>query len=176
MNRMRNNNDLTMGDKLVIPNAHSPEQIISLFPTNKWEYIIIHHSATPEGNSLAFHKSHLKRGWDRGVGYHFVINNGHSDKPDGFIEVTPRWLKQQDGAHCRASDMNINGVGICLVGNFNEEKVSDKQIASLIYLVHTLKDYYHIPNWNILGHGQVRESSTECPGAKFPWDNLRKAL
>ena len=39
------------------------------------------------------------RGWES-AGYHFVIGNG-TGSPDGSIEVGPRWLAQEAGAHCR---------------------------------------------------------------------------
>ena len=175
-NHLKSKQPLRMGQKLVIPQAASIKPIISLYPSRKWKYIIIHHSATEIGNSLAFHKIHLGKGWDKGVGYHFIIDNGRSGKQDGQIEVAPRWLKQQDGAHCKASDMNYKGIGICLVGNFSVERVSKKQMQSLVYLVNTLKEYYRIPEKNILRHGHVRGAATECPGSKFPWAEFKRKL
>ena len=43
-------------------------------------------------------------------------------------------------------------------------------------VVNKLKDYYNIPNSNILGHGQVKGACTECPGTKFPWGEFRNRL
>lgn len=74
-----------------------------------------------------------------------------------------------DGAHCKAGNMNSRGIGICLVGNFNIDNVSPKQMDSLVYLVNTLSRNYGIPAVNILGHGQVTGARTDCPGKKFPW-------
>jgi len=175
-NRLNNATDIKYGQKLRIPDASPVEPVISLFSNNKWKYIIIHHSATESGSSLQFHEHHLRKGWEHGVGYHFVIDNGASNKQDGQIETTPRWLKQQDGAHCKADDMNTKAVGICLVGNFNYEQVSAAQMKSLILLVNTLKRYYHIPRSHILGHRDVRGSHTECPGKNFPWKTLLRKL
>ena len=45
--------------------AKNPQQIISLFPSKKWRYIIIHHSATSHGSSLQFHEFHQQKGWER---------------------------------------------------------------------------------------------------------------
>lgn len=176
VNRLTDRTELKMGQKLIIPHASTPHQVISLYPSTKWKYIIIHHSATEEGSSLSFNKSHLARGWEGGVGYHFVINNGHGDKADGFVEVTPRWLKQMDGAHCHASHMNEKGIGICLVGNFNRDKVSKKQMDALVDLVNTLRKYYKIPLGRIMGHGEVPESKTECPGNNFPWTEFKRKI
>lgn len=175
-NNINNKTQVKMGQKLNIPRARSPQQPITFTPSNKWQYIIIHHTATKEGSSLVFHKAHLKKGWKRGVGYHFIINNGEGDKQDGFIEVTPRWLKQQNGAHCRASNMNSKGIGISLVGNFNKEKASQAQLNSLVALVNKIQKYYKIPIKNILGHKHVTGSKTECPGQDFPWMEFIKKL
>lgn len=171
-NGIRYAEEIKMGQRLLIPNAAPIKPIIPLYPSRKWKYIVIHHSATDEGNALYFNKAHLKRGFWRGVGYHFVIDNGTMGKMDGQIEVTPRWIKQQDGAHCRASRMNYEGIGVCLVGNFSIERVSEKQMDSLVYLVDLLRRYYNIPIRNILGHGEVPDAATECPGRRFPWDEF----
>ena len=167
---------LKMGQRLRISNAAEIKPIIALYPSHKWKYIIIHHSATDEGSSLAFHRSHLAKGWDKGVGYHFVIDNRSGGKKDGEIEATPRWIKQLDGAHCKAADMNGKAIGICLVGNFVIESVSTRQMSSLTYLVKTLQKYYHIPSKNILAHGHVAGSSTHCPGKRFPWARFKSRL
>jgi len=175
INRIRNDEDLQMGQTLSIPYAKDPQQILSLFPSNKWKYIIIHHSATDEGSSLQFHRYHQNKGW-KSIGYHFVIDNGKSNKPDGFIEITPRWLSQENGAHCKASQMNSKAIGICLVGNFNNNELTDEQMDSLVYLVDKLRKYYKIPAKRVLKHREVQGSNTDCPGKIFPWDWFKKKL
>lgn len=174
-NRLKNKEELEKGQRLLVPNAAPIIPVIYLYPSRKWKYIIIHHSATDEGDSLSFDKAHLRRGWD-GVGYHFVINNGSKGKGDGQIEVSPRWLNQKLGSHCRASSMNTKAIGICLVGNFNEEKPTAKQMDSLIYLVNRLRKHYKISFSRILGHGQVPGAKTDCPGKKFPWEEFRRLI
>ena len=175
MNRLADNKQVEMGQRLKIPNACPVKPVISLYPSKKWKYIIIHHSATDVGGALQFHKGHTKRGW-KGLGYNFVIDNGTSGKKDGQIETSLRWLKQQDGAHCKASGMNRKAIGICLVGNFSKEQVSQKQLDSLVYLINQLRKYYKIPLKNIMGHGFVPGARTECPGKKFPWKTLWSRL
>ncbi len=174
-NSLRDADVLEKGQKLVIPNAAPIMAVIPMWPSRKWDYIIIHHSATDVGNALNFDKAHIKRRW-KGLGYHFVIDNGTAGKKDGQIEVSPRWLHQENGAHCKANEMNYNGIGVCLVGNFSEDRVTPRQMESLVFLVNKLKDYYNIPNSNILGHGQVKGACTECPGTKFPWGEFRNRL
>lgn len=176
-NNLANITQLEKGQKLIVPNAAPIRSVIPLYPSNMWKYIIVHHSATDVGKALTFDHVHLhKRLWRSGLGYHFVIDNGTSDTTGGHIEVSPRWLHQEYGAHCKAGEMNYKGIGICLVGNFNEEDVLPAQIESLVYLVNTLKRYYSIPNSNILGHGQVKGAATDCPGRNFPWVEFHSRL
>lgn len=177
---MRANNltkpeELEMGQRLFIPQAAPIRPVIALYRSNKWKYIIIHHSATDDGNALDFNELHKRKGWE-GIGYDFVIDNGTNGKLNGQIEVSPRWIKQEDGAHCKASDMNSKGIGICLVGNFSKENLSEKQIDSLVYLVNILRKYYKIPQNHIMGHGQVPGAKTECPGKYFPWKQFYNKL
>ena len=174
-NSLKNKEELEKGQRLLVPNAAPIVPVISLYPSRKWKYIIIHHSATDEGSSLYFDKYHYSKGWE-GLGYHFVITNGTKGKQDGQIEVSPRWLKQEDGSHCKASGMNNKAIGICLVGNFNTEEVSKKQLDALVYLVGLLRKHYKIPLTRILGHSQVHGAKTDCPGKKFPWRELKSRL
>jgi len=175
-NKLKDADVLEKGQRLLIPSAAPLRAVIPLYPSKKWKYIIIHHSATEVGKALSFDYVHTtQRRW-KGLGYHFVIDNGTSGKEDGQIEVSPRWLHQNDGAHCKAGGMNCKGIGICLVGNFSEGRVSDRQLDSLVYLVSVLKDYYHIADFRILGHSDVKGAKTECPGTHFPWKKFRNRL
>ena len=167
--------DMDIGLSLYIPKAVSRKNVITLYPSKKWKYIIIHHSATDEGNSKLFDEVHKRKGW-AGVGYHFVVDNGTYGKDNGQIETTPRWTKQQRGAHCSASKMNYRGIGICLVGNFSKDKVSKDQLNSLVFMVQQLQKFYNIPDSRIMGHGQVPGASTECPGKYFPWYRFKSML
>lgn len=166
---------LKKGQRLLVPKAAPIVPVISLYSSKKWEYIIIHHSATDEGSSLSFDKYHQGKGWE-GIGYHFVIDNGTKEKQDGQIEVSPRWIKQENGSHCRAGNMNERAIGICLVGNFNQERVSSKQLDALVYLANILRKYYKIPLKKIIGHNQVQGARTECPGRNFPWARFKNRL
>ena len=175
-NSLRDRNKLEKGQKLLIPDAAPLRVVIPMPKSRKWKYIIVHHSATDVGNALRFDYVHSNNRRWKGLGYHFVIDNGTYGKKDGQIEISPRWLHKENGAHCKAGGMNYKGIGICLVGNFSEDKVSDGQMKSLIFLVKELKKHYRIPNSKILGHGQVKGASTECPGKKFPWRDFWRNL
>lgn len=135
-----------------------------------WKYIVIHHSASESGNATEFDKYHReKRGWENGLGYHFVIGNGHGSG-DGQIEIGNRWINQIDGAHAGVQEYNHFGIGICLVGNFNDTNPTTNQMASLTTLVEYLQERCRVSSQNIIMHRHFRE--TECPGRKFPYYKL----
>jgi hypothetical protein len=144
------------------PTLSGPAAWLPKVPPRDWQYIVIHHSATPTGSMAFFDKEHKAKGWD-GVGYHFVIGNG-TETGDGQVEVTPRWPLQKWGAHAKTLDNRFNehGIGICLVGNFDIEHPSANQMKSLSRLVGFLMQTYHIPAQNVVGHRDTKP--TDCPG------------
>ncbi len=139
-----------------------PQEWIPRAQLRPWKWIVIHHSATATGGAAAFDKMHKAKGWD-GLGYDFVIGNG-TDTGNGQIEVGFRWTQQLDGAHAKTPDNDFNklGIGICLVGNFDETNPSPQQMASLAKLVGYLEKTYRITPDRILGHGDTK--ITACPG------------
>jgi len=60
-NRLKSSKEIEMGQRLTVPNAAPLRSVITLYPSKKWKYIIIHHSATDEGNALSFHGYHHRR-------------------------------------------------------------------------------------------------------------------
>lgn len=140
---------------------------------NGWEKIVIHHSATNEGNAYNFDEYHRKtKKWKHGLAYHFVIGNGTHSK-DGEIEIGNRWKKQIHGAHTIKMDINRISIGICLVGNFEEDKKPTyNQFESLVGLVNYLSKRYKISDSNIIQHNQVTKGHTVCPGKNFPYQEL----
>lgn len=175
-NGMKPGEALRIGQKLTIPNAKGMRNIIPLYPSSKWKYIIVHHTATDIGKALQVNRSHEDRGFWHGLGYHFLIDNGTLGKGDGQIEVSPRWIKQQDGAHCKAGGMNQKAIGVALVGNFDVDQPTRNQLDSLAYLLNTLSRRYRIPGGNIMGHRDVPGAATDCPGKRFPWPTVRRCL
>ena len=176
-NRIANPRKLSRGKRMFIP-AKS-----GILPTatykarqKRWKYIIIHHSATDVGAAKSFDRGHRRRGFRWGLGYHFVIDNGTQGTKDGDIEISRRWFYQMDGAHCQAGGMNRRAIGICLVGNFNKESPSEKQLGSLVALIDILRQQYRIPLSNIKGHRDVPGAATECPGKNFPWYRVKREL
>lgn len=145
----------------------------------QWSAIIIHHSATDTGNAAIFDKWHKEHnGWE-GIGYDFVIGNG-TESGDGQVEVTFRWQRQIPGAHCGGTPgnwANEDGIGICLVGDFNITTPTRRQMESLMKLTRFLQERYGIPNSRIYGHGATPGARiTDCPGNRFSMTSFKSML
>jgi N-acetyl-anhydromuramyl-L-alanine amidase AmpD len=145
-------------------------------PKREWRYIVLHHSGTSRGSAQSFDMFHRQRNGWRSLGYHFVIGNG-SDQGDGVIAVGPRWYSQEAGAHANCPEYNEYGIGICLVGNFDEYPPTPAQLEAARALIRRLCHDYNIPAANVVGHNQVRRGgSTACPGKLFPLAELLQGL
>ena len=143
--------------------------------TREWRHIVVHHSASAVGNAAIFDKAHRDRGWD-GLGYHFVIGNG-SASGDGEVEVGFRWSRQMQGAHAGNIEYNQHGIGICLVGDFeNGGTPTPNQMASLRRLVRYLQVKTGVPSSEVIGHGNVPGKSTQCPGRALDIGSFRASL
>jgi N-acetyl-anhydromuramyl-L-alanine amidase AmpD len=120
---------------------------------------------------------HRDKGWD-GVGYDFVIGNG-TDSRDGQVEVTFRWRQQLVGAHTKTPNNwgNEDTIGICLVGDFTQDRPSWKQLDSLKKLIRFLQQRYRIPTSRVYGHGSTPGARvTDCPGKNFPMWSFKSQL
>jgi hypothetical protein len=161
------------------PGLNVPTEWLPPIRANNWRWIVIHHSATPNGGASAFDRMHKDKHWDE-LGYHFVIGNG-TDTRDGQVEVGPRWRKQKWGAHAKTPDNRYNdyGIGICLVGNFQVTRPTWKQVDAVAKLVAHLQQTYNIPSDRVIGHQMVRHfdrggTSTDCPGRNLNVAQIRQ--
>jgi len=143
---------------------------------NDWKYIVLHHSGTAAGSVEAIHREHRSRrdasgnNW-LGIGYHFVIGNGNG-MTDGSVVGTFRWKDQIHGAHSGHAVFNARGIGICLIGNFEERAPTAKQMAAVRKLVGMLAGRFSISGDRVVGHSSIR--ATSCPGKLFPLKELRE--
>ena len=144
----------------------------------RWRYIVVHNSGTRQGNAKAFDFYHSKvRKMSNGLAYHFVIGNGTSSG-DGQIEVGNRWKKQINGGHVHSDYLNNIALGICLVGDFNQEKPTAKQLESLDELIRYLRQRTGKIDgkWaSVKAHKDINPPKwpTDCPGSDFPYAWLR---
>ena len=115
----------------------------------KTNFIIVHHSASPDVSAATIHDWHLRRGW-AGIGYHFVVRSDGSIERGRPVDMI--------GAH--ASGYNSRSIGICLVGDFTIYKPTPQQIQAARELIAVLKKSY--PDVVVIGHKAV--AATACPG------------
>jgi len=96
------------------------------------------------------------------------------------VEVTYRWREQKTGAHCGGTAenwANKEGIGICLVGNFDVTVPTRRQMQSLVKLVRFLQSRYGIRKSRIYGHGSTPGAHiTNCPGRNFSLARLKSML
>lgn len=120
--------------------------------------IIIHHTASGWDTTITnINEWHKARDFTLSslnyyIGYHYVID------ASGNLIQTRR--DTEIGCHTIPNDGKI---GICLVGNFQNQQPRPIQLSTLLPLVEKLKKTYNITE--VKGHRDCNK--TECPG-----DNL----
>lgn len=144
----------------------------------KKTHLIVHHSATSDGETFswgAIRNFHIKdRGW-RDVGYHI----GTEKIGDSYWDVLGRNFDDH-GAHCPDGAMNVHGIGWCIVGNFDVVAPSPDLLAHCVKTAAHLCRLFKIPPDNILGHreaqGRWGHVTKTCPGTRFNMPNFRMAV
>ena len=126
------------------------------------EYIIVHHSATAKDLTkfATIKRAHIGFGWDD-IGYHKWIA-GALDGEGVLILGRP---DNKIGAHTNTNKMNYRSIGVVLCGSFhNSETPSQLQLDTLQTALDDLRMERGIPREKVVGHGEVPESATDCPG------------
>ena len=169
-------------------------------------HIVIHHSATKDGNTFdwgairQYHTSYridgrsvVKDEFERrkvikdgkhfevpwiDIGYHWGI-----ESVNGHLEIIRGRNTDYDGAHCKQLDMNHKGIGICLIGNFDGEIPSISLVEKTRDMVQWLMGVYNIPWTQVVGHREVQakcgmpeNERKSCPGKLFNMDAFRSTL
>ena len=121
-------------------------------------YIVLHHAAAKTCTARQVDSWHKGNGWS-GIGYHFFI------RKDGTIyRGRPEWAV---GAH--ASGRNSNTIGVCVEGNYEEEKTMPQaQKEAVKEVLRYLKGKY--PKAELKGHRDV--GATGCPGKYYPMSEM----
>lgn len=174
---------IRIGQKLVIPSRaasnYDPLHTVRAetarirLKRSNWKSIIVHHSAIKNGNAVSYGKEHLRRGMKNGLAYHFVIGNG-IDSGDGQIETGNRWTKQLQGGHVKNFKLNQTAIGICLVGNFEVERPTRKQMESFTLLADWLQSSVLRRKVRFAGHREIKGEQTVCPGKNFPLASMHR--
>lgn len=135
----------------------------------KIDKIIVHCSATPEGQNI---KTETIRDWHvngnnwKDIGYHYVIEldgSVHKGRDESVV-----------GAHC--SGYNKSSIGICYVGGIDKDGKTPKdtrteaQKQSLLKLLKSLKAKY--PNATIHGHREFAAKACPSFDAKYEYRDI----
>lgn len=141
-------------------------------PAQPWKSIVIHDSGSLTGDARQLDRLHEQVGRG-GLGYHFVINNARGE---GDIEAGFRWQHQFAGAYVEGENaawFNRNAVGICLIGDAEQQRFTRTQLRELVWLVQELQREHQIPREAVF----VDVGSFDNPGsAHFPEAWFRQQL
>lgn len=134
--------------------------------------IVVHHSYSPtseqfnESTVKAIHHYHTKtKGWID-IGYHFLVSpNGgkiYEGRPADAI-----------GAHCGGNPPkgverkfgNAGSIGICLIGNYDNEQPTRQALYTLSILIFSLCERFGINHDAVFGHCEAWSRAPKtCPG------------
>lgn len=133
--------------------------------------IVIHYTGMIDGPSAVERLSNAASG----VSSHYVVEE------DGRIF---RLVSEDKRAwHAGRSywrgvvDCNSASVGIEIVNpgvEYGYRAFPDPQIASVIRLVHGIKDRHSITRGNVVGHSDIAPMRKQDPGELFPWGRLAR--
>lgn len=140
--------------------------------------IIVHHSLTKDGSTVswqAIRKYHTETlGWND-IGYH-----GGLELIGDRYEILLGRMPTEPGAHCKEQGMNYRSLGVCVVGNFDNQPEVDMLISMgglnlLVRYVRALCDVHHIAPSEVRRHHDFAPYKS-CPGTLFPWNQLVAAI
>lgn len=162
--------------------------------TRDIKYLIVHHSVSAWGDGQEIRGWHMNtkpwgNGW-KAPGYHVVICNGF---PTYNAYSTGKIIKSADGRVDRiwpegktsngCKYANANALHVCMIGNFDVDHPTAKQLEKLIDLLAFWCDRYSLnPLKAIFGHGEMQRFigkegySKTCPGKKVSMKSVRTAV
>lgn len=129
----------------------------SLSYRKKTTEIIWHHADSANCTVEDINRWHLNNGWTM-IGYNLIVYKDgtvHQGRPINAV-----------GAH--ASGHNSISIGVCCVGNFENETMGNAQLKACKEVQSYLKALY--PNAVTKRHKDV--NSTSCPGRNFPFTEI----
>jgi hypothetical protein len=153
----------------------SPQSFDELFEStsvpiegHKWNYIYIHHSASPSGNATTL------AGNDSMLADHFVIGNGDGCA-DGEIQIGLRWKQQLPPGRTPGMEHIDSGcISICLVGDFNQTRPTPTQQRQLVQLVTALQNRLHVSSDRV--SFTTKTDTAAGIGSFFPANDFRKQI
>jgi len=134
-------------------------------------HIIVHHSLTKDSESVSwgaikrYHTEEL--GW-KDIGYHFGIEQVGND-----VQIFTGRMMNEPGAHCKEKGMNRISLGICFVGDYDQNEPPKEMWNTGIRLVRSLVEIFEIQKGNIHGHYEFAPYKS-CPGVRFDMDKFKE--
>ena len=136
--------------------------------------IVLHHAEANNCTVYDINRWHKNNGW-AGIGYHYYV------RKDGSI-WTGRKI-DQIGAHAGSNSSkptykyenwaNKECIGICAEGRYTTETMPEIQKAAIVWLCkYCIEKYPTITR--IYKHKEI--SSTDCPGIRYPFDEIVNAV
>jgi N-acetyl-anhydromuramyl-L-alanine amidase AmpD len=148
-------------------------------PLRRWQWIVVHHTATEFATLPGIDRYHRTRFGDPlGAEYHFIVNNGKKDgarRPLASVEAA-RWRHQEPAWHLFRPENAPESLAICLVGNFETRPLPPEMLRALTDLTRALMKLCEIPREQVSTHRVVDEKLTQCPGKLFPRERFLAEL
>ena len=115
--------------------------------------IVIHHSGNTDTveDIRNLHVNINK--WDD-IGYHFMIDR------DGNLFIG----REIDKIGAHVYGFNESSIGVCLLGNFDFEKIEEKQLDMLRWLLNNLMNEFNLNKESIKFHRDFPDVTKSCPG------------
>lgn len=151
-----------------------------------WEFIVLHHSLTEDSGTVswgAIRKHHMDPAGPykmREIGYHWGL-----ERIGDYYEILVGRTLAEAGAHCKEAQMNRRGIGVCMVGNFDEAPPPDAQLVAVARLVSWLMEEFGVPRERVIGHRDAglmagfdwqKGQYKSCPGRALSIDAFRERL
>lgn len=135
------------------------------FDVRRPNFVIIHHSSDDTlDEALTTLTSPLRR-----VSAHYLI--GRDGRIVQLVDENARAWHAGKSSWGGQTDMNSASLGIELDNN-GDEPFADALIDALLALLADLRQRYHIPIANFIGHADIAPGRKVDPSAAFPWDRL----
>ena len=137
------------------------------FDERRPNFVIIHATS----NDTADHALRTLTDPLRRVSAHYLI--GRDGEVFQLVDERARAWHAGESKWGADADLNSVSLGIELDNN-GDEPFPDVQIAALITLLDGIRDRYHIPAANYLGHTDIAPRRKVDPSAYFPWATLAR--
>jgi N-acetylmuramoyl-L-alanine amidase len=135
------------------------------FNERKPNFVVMHHTSDDSVDQALRTLTNPARG----VSAHYLI--GRDGTIIQLVDERARAWHAGESKWGSDTDLNSASLGIELDNN-GHEPFADAQISALLRLLADIKERYHIPAANFLGHADVAPKRKTDPSRYFPWKAL----